>query len=93
MMPPCVARHEIFFPEGYLGRREPGQTVETDPLPDYHSATAMEARALCAGCPLLEECREAALDMRLEYGIIAGMDPDEVMREVAKNALQERGLR
>lgn len=87
MKAPCADEPEIFFPVGYLGKREPGQTVETDPLPDYHSEDSERARRICAECPLSAQCLELALETQPEYGIQAGLDPDEIMREVVKREL------
>lgn len=83
----CEVEPDLFYPEGYLGNREPDQTVETDPLPDYHSEDAERARSLCAECPFSIQCLEIAKAIQPEYGIFAGLDPDQIMNEVAKDAL------
>lgn len=82
---PCEIQPEIFFPEGYLGKPVEGDIVGP---PDYNSSESMAARALCAGCWFLQECLEDAIERQPEYGIQAGLSPDEVIQEVVKRALQ-----
>jgi WhiB family redox-sensing transcriptional regulator len=36
-----------------------------------------EAKQVCAGCPVMSECREWALESRQEYGVFGGLDEDE----------------
>jgi len=35
------------------------------------------AKAICAGCPVLAECRTYALESRQPFGVWGGMDEDE----------------
>lgn len=76
---------EWWFPEGYLGKADPGDTVNGEP--DYGSEDSMAARALCAGCPFRQECLDAAILNKDEYGIFGGLDPDERVAEEMKREL------
>lgn len=60
--PPCEARPELFFAEGY----EYAQKI-----------TQQLAKSVCAGCPFAAACLDYALEAREEYGIWAGTTPDE----------------
>ena len=86
---PCMEDGDRWFPEGYLGKRIPG---EYDPEPDYHSEEAEAARALCAGCWFREECLNIGIETKAEYGIYGGLDPDERIVEVVKRGMQGAGL-
>lgn len=35
------------------------------------------AKAICAGCPVLDECRQHALTVREPYGVWGGMSEDD----------------
>jgi WhiB family redox-sensing transcriptional regulator len=35
------------------------------------------AKAVCAGCPVIEQCRQHALTVREPYGVLGGMTMDE----------------
>jgi WhiB family transcriptional regulator, redox-sensing transcriptional regulator len=35
------------------------------------------ARAVCAGCPVIQECRQHALSVREPYGVWGGLTEDE----------------
>lgn len=83
---PCDGNEALFFPEGYLGKPEPGETYSP---PDYQSDEAMAARALCAGCPVREWCLDRAIEIGAEYGIYGALDPDERVREVVRRALRQ----
>lgn len=85
MSAPCADDPEIFYPEGFLGKPDPDDPVE--PL-DYHSEAAMRARNLCVACPFRTSCLEGAKERQEPYGIWGGLDPTEIMKEVAKDALQ-----
>ena len=55
---------ELFFhPEGERGPRR--------------SNRERAAKAICAGCPVLLECRSAALAAREPYGVWGGLSEDE----------------
>ena len=72
-------------------RRSEGLCSDEDPelhFPDGESSPAArgqiaEAKAVCAACPVLAECREWELTptskgrLRNEYGVFAGMTADE----------------
>jgi hypothetical protein len=88
---PCQEEPELFFPEGYLGKADPGDTVNGEP--DYHSEQSMAARAKCAGCWFKQECLEIGIAISAEYGIYGGLDPDERTMEVIKRGMQGAGLR
>jgi hypothetical protein len=83
---PCADNEERWFPEGYLGKHDPGDIINGEP--DYHSDEAMAARALCAGCWFQQECLEIGIASGAEYGIYGGLDPDERMVEVVKRGMQ-----
>lgn len=85
---PCEEQPELFFPEGYLGKQLEGDVG----LPDYHSEESIAARALCAGCPFFAECLDLAVSIMPEYGIFAGLDPDEIAREAVKRELHREGV-
>lgn len=45
-----------------------------------------EAKAICAGCPVLEQCREAALASREPYGIWGGLSEEDRAQIQAQRA-------
>ena len=53
----------FFHPEGERG--------------DVREARQKAAKAICAGCPVLAECRAHALAVREPYGIWGGLSEDE----------------
>ena len=53
----------FFHPEGERG--------------DVREARQKAAKAVCAGCPVLAECRSHALAVREPYGIWGGLSEDE----------------
>ena len=60
----CRGRSDLFFhPEG-----ERGPT---------RSNREAAAKAVCAGCPVLQMCREAALAAREPYGVWGGLSEHE----------------
>jgi len=48
------------------------------------------AKAICAGCPVVQECREHALTVREPYGVWGGMTEQE--REETYAAAKKSGL-
>jgi hypothetical protein len=66
---PCVQKQELFFPEtiGEDGWSEPAAEVEP----------YLEAKALCAGCPNTDSCREFALSNKIEVGVWGELTPQE----------------
>jgi len=44
---------------------------------EYQSLKAKEARAICATCPVIIECRRFALDTHSDVGIFGGLSPSE----------------
>jgi WhiB family redox-sensing transcriptional regulator len=46
----------------------------------------VEAKTLCAGCPVREECLEYALDTREPYGVWGGYGPKERRRLLRRSA-------
>ena len=55
---------EIFFhPEGQRG--------------DARQRREEQAKAICATCPVLQQCREHALKVREPYGVWGGLTEDE----------------
>jgi WhiB family redox-sensing transcriptional regulator len=67
--PPCEARPELFFAEGF----EYAQKI-----------TQMLAKSVCEQCPFAAACLDYALEAREEYGIWAGTTPEE-RKELLKN--------
>ena len=59
---PCQNFPDLFHPEG------PQHNKEDD---------TRDAKALCQGCPIIDDCRMYALEAKEEYGIWGGLDPDE----------------
>lgn len=53
---------ELFFPVGTSGPAR---------------VQILEAKAVCARCPVLAECRQWALATREPYGVLGGMSEDE----------------
>ena len=47
------------------------------------------AKAICAGCPVLMECREQALAIREPYGVWGGLSEDE-RRAIKRRAARSR---
>lgn len=43
-----------------------------------------QAKAVCAGCPVLEACRSHALTVREPYGVWGGMAEDERARHYSR---------
>jgi WhiB family transcriptional regulator, redox-sensing transcriptional regulator len=43
-----------------------------------------QAKEICAACPVLQECREWALRVRLPFGIVAGMTEVERLRALVE---------
>lgn len=44
---------------------------------EYTSLKAKEAKAICAECPVVIECRRYALATMTDWGIFGGMSPKE----------------
>jgi WhiB family redox-sensing transcriptional regulator len=63
---------ELFFPVGTTG-----PAVEQ----------TKKAKAVCAECPVIDWCREWAINTAQEFGIWAGMDEGEPRRLLARRAL------
>lgn len=47
---------------------------------------ADEAVRICRGCPVIEECREWALDMRVRYGVWGGLTETDRRRLLRRSA-------
>lgn len=61
---------ELFFhPEGERG--------------SSRRSRAAGAKAVCASCPVLEQCREHALASREPYGVWGGMTEEERRQQLA----------
>jgi len=43
---------------------------------EYASRIAA-AKAICATCPVIDKCRDFAINDNIEFGIYGGMTPDE----------------
>ena len=57
-----TAEPEQFFPVGAAGAA---------------SREVQAAKAICAGCSVLEECREYALETAQPFGVWGGLDEEE----------------
>ncbi len=47
---------------------------------------AEAAKAICAGCPVIDECREQSLAVREPYGVWGGLSEDERTAVLAERA-------
>lgn len=47
---------------------------------------AVEARSVCTRCPVVEQCRQYAIDNNLVFGIWGGMTRDDLRDERAERA-------
>ncbi|GAC1607912.1 MAG: hypothetical protein NVS3B26_02750 [Mycobacteriales bacterium] len=56
---------EVFFPAGYAGE---------------HQGLVLQAKAVCAHCPVTEACLETALSSDQQSGIWGGLTPLERIR-------------
>ena len=56
---------------------------------DDEAFRADAAKAICAGCPVLMECREQALAIREPYGVWGGLSEDE-RRAIKRRAARSR---
>lgn len=46
----------------------------------------LEAKLICAGCPVTEECMEFAFAARVDLGIWGGLNRNELVRERRRRA-------
>jgi WhiB family redox-sensing transcriptional regulator len=53
---------------------------DIDPETWYDPAQTVEAKKVCAGCPVLDNCLTFALDTREPWGVWGGLDEDERRR-------------
>lgn len=60
----------FFHPEGERGPRR--------------RARDAAAKAICAGCPVVKDCREHALAVREPYGVWGGLTEDERQEQIAQ---------
>lgn len=68
---------DLFFPEGPQ---------------DYVRAATADAKAICGNCAVVTECRQWALDARIEHGIYGGLDERQrraILRRTG--AIKQRG--
>ncbi|MEU1309442.1 WhiB family transcriptional regulator [Streptomyces cinnamoneus] len=59
----CLNVHDTFFP------------VSSNAC--AAAADAAEAKQICGNCPVITECRQWALDHRIEYGVWGGLSERE----------------
>lgn len=55
------------------------------PLPG--TIAEIDARAICAGCPVRDRCLDEALEAGLDFGIWGGMNPAERRAESTRRAM------
>lgn len=60
-------------------------------FPERPSDRALEAKAICRGCPVRTQCLEFALATRLDHGVWGGMT--EVERRSLRRSRQRRARR
>jgi WhiB family redox-sensing transcriptional regulator len=70
---------DLFFPDGKVGPAAQAQVVE--------------AKAVCATCPVLGQCRAWALthSRLVEYGVFGGLSEDERRAELRRQARRAAG--
>lgn len=61
---PCEDYPALFYPEDI-------------PEPEVRHSAAVVAKALCNGCPVLQDCFEYALVSEQKHGIWGATSPDE----------------
>jgi len=69
----CVSAPDVFYPEGHTRRSRSGEKLD---------ATIAQARSICRGCPVRDNCLEEALTQQEPFGIWGGLTPME--RRVAQ---------
>jgi len=82
----------IEWPSWLTTREEAGPCKDEDPFlffpPSYgrkFKQQVEEARQVCHSCPLIDLCREYALETRQEFGIWAALTPRERKRLLLLN--------
>lgn len=79
----CRGMHSsVFFGHEYEGRRRH--------RPSLTSVEVRRAKAVCAVCPVLQECFDFAMENREEYGVWGGTTRSE--REDLWAMLEEEGI-
>lgn len=69
---------------GSLFIREEALCAQSDPDLWFEERTilAREAISICSQCPVMEECRQFAIDNDVDYGIWGGMTTAQRRREI-----------
>lgn len=73
--------------------REEALCAQSDPDLWFEERTirlAREAMAICNQCPVMEECRQFALDNEVDYGIWGGMTTAQRRREIRISKRKKR---
>jgi WhiB family redox-sensing transcriptional regulator len=71
----CRGPHSgMFFPPSHFERKDEKDEREA------------RAKAICATCPVIKECREQSLKVREPYGVWGGLSEDERAAILAKPA-------
>lgn len=73
-MPKSFIEVPDFVPQGY---RPPCRDVDPDLFFPVGSDPGVEARAVCRGCELRQECADWAVDADIWHGLWGGLDPTE----------------
>lgn len=63
--------------------REESLCAQSDPELWFEEKTSLarEAISICSQCPVMEECRQFAIDNEVDYGIWGGMTTAQRRRE------------
>lgn len=64
--------------------REEALCAQSDPELWFEERTSLarEAMSICNQCPVMEECRQFAIDNEIDYGIWGGMTTAQRRREL-----------
>ena len=86
----CVERYDIFFREFCTHKTPVRGANDCSDCNKLNRRHEEEAKKICAGCPVKQECLEYALANREQYGVWGGMTFAERRREFAERLYQEQ---